>query len=330
MAAKLPWKTKAKTRGAEVPWGSSEALAEALRAAEGGEIRVDEPMSRHTTLKVGGPADVLVFPPDEAAVARVLAVARRLKAPVTLVGNGSNLLVRDGGIEGVALSLKGLDGMEILDDAVGRVRAGAGVPMARLIRLGLEQGYEGIWFLTGIPGTVGGALRMNAGTRHGEIARVVDGVRILTSRGVIKDIEKDALQFEYRQLHLDAGSVILSGLLTLGRAEDPAEIRRLHRDVLEYRSATQPLQLPACGSVFRNPPKDAAGRLIEQAGLKGVRIRGAQVSEQHANWIVNVGGATATDVLLLMRLLHERVLEASRVELHPEVVVVGVDAAGET
>jgi len=320
----LPWRGKKKARKGGA-WGDPQGLANAISALGVEGVSVSEPMSRHTTMKVGGPADAFVRPKTIEEVQSIQEMARTLKAPVTPIGNGSNLVVRDGGLEGIALSLKGLTELEVLDADTGLIRVGAGVPMNRLIRLGLERGFEGIWYLTGIPGSVGGALWMNAGTRHGDISQVVREVTVMTAKGRIKTYQRDALDFEYRSLNLDKGTIILGGVLELSKADDPVEIKRRHREVLDYRTLTQPLQKPACGSVFRNPPGDAAGRLIEKAGLKGVRVRGAQVSEMHANWIINAGEATASDVILLMKLMFERVKEGSHVSLIPEVEVVGVD-----
>lgn len=322
--ARLPWRQSNTSRKPST-WGSAEALAELVKGWDVGEVRLLESMKKHTTLKVGGPADVFAIPKDEESVRKIMVEAKKAKIPVTPIGNGSNLLVRDGGIPGIAMSLKGLTDFAVLEPEKGRVRVGSGVPMNRLIRFGLEQQYEGIWYLTGIPGTVGGALKMNAGTRHGEIESVVKSIRYFSRRGAIKEVFREDLDFEYRALNLEKGAIITSGVLELGKAEVFEEIKKRHREVLKYRMDTQPLQLPACGSVFRNPENDAAGRLIEKCGLKGVRIRGAQVSEKHANWIVNVGEAQANDILVLMRSVHERVAEREGIKLIPEVQVIGVD-----
>lgn len=324
MAVRLPWRSKATRKDA--PYGTPEDLAELLEAEGLGEVRVREPMSRHTTLKVGGEADVFLIPEGADSLKRLMSFARKLKAPVTPIGNGSNLLVRSGGLPGIAVSLKGLTGLEILNPEEGLLRVEAGVPMNRLIREGLAAGFEGVWYLTGIPGTVGGALYMNAGTRHGEIEQVVREVTWLSRGGRVTTSPREELDFSYRHLDLPKGAVIVEGLLALGVAEDIDALKAQRREVLDYRMATQPLQTPSCGSVFRNAPEGAAGRLIDEAGLKGVRVRGAQVSEQHANWIVNVGDATPEDILTLMQLVYDKVLEIHRVKLIPEVQVVGVSS----
>lgn len=319
---RYPWNSH-KARVKDGPGTTPEEMAEVLQALDVGEIRLREPLAPHTTLKVGGPADLWVKVSSLAALQRLLKETRRRKVAVTVLGNGSNLLVRDGGVGGVVVSLKGLEGYQVLDESRGLVEVESGVPMARFIREGLERGFEAVWFLTGIPGTLGGALRMNAGTRYGEIAAVVQAIKVVSAGGRLQEIPKEHLTFGYRTLALDPGGVIVSGVLELGLAPDGEALRQKYREVLDYRSSTQPLQLPSCGSVFRNPPREAAGRLIEDCGLKGVRIRGAQVSEKHANWIVNVGEATASDVLLLMKLVHERVRDMKGIELIPEVHVIG-------
>lgn len=310
------------------PHWTPEELAKALAELEPGELRVREPMADHTTMRVGGPADVFVIPEDRQALSRVVRRLRDRKIPWLAVGNGSNLLVRDGGLAGVVLSLKKLDEVDILDLETGRVYAEAGVHMTKLIRVGLEHGFDQVWFLSGIPGTVGGAVRMNAGTRYGEIQQVIEAVTVMTPSGELKEVARADLRFSYRTLELAKDRLVVGATLRLGRG-DAEELRAKHREVMGYRTSTQPLALPSVGSVFRNPPSPdperplAAGRLIEECGLKGVRVRGAQISEKHANWIVNVGDARCEDVLTLIRLIKEKVKQERGVNLELEAKVVG-------
>lgn len=305
-----------------------EGLAEALHRLDVGELRVREPMREHTTMKVGGPADVFVIPSSRDALKRAVRFARDHKVPWLALGNGSNLLVRDGGLEGLVFSLKGLDQLDILDEETGRVRADAGVPMAKLIRVGLEHSFAGVWHLGGIPGTVGGAVRMNAGTRYGELESVLESVEVMSAAGVVKHYARADLQFGYRTCSLPKDKLILGATLVLGKG-DAEELRAKHKEVMGYRSNTQPLTFPSVGSVFRNPPPAkngdvmAAGKLLELSNLKGVRIRGAQISEKHANWIVNVGNARCADVLALVRLMKDKVKQEHGVVLELEAKVVG-------
>lgn len=312
----------------EHPNLSPEQLAALLQPLDLGELRLREPMSEHTTMRVGGPADVFLIPRDREALKRAVRVIREHKLPWLAVGNGSNLLVKDGGFYGVVISLKCLDKLDILDPEQGRVFVESGVHMTRLIRTGVDLGFEQIWMLGGIPGTLGGAVRMNAGTRYGEIQQVIESIEVMSLAGTVKTIPRAELAFSYRTLVLAKDRIVLGATLVFGRG-DAEEIRVKHKDVMKYRSDTQPLTLPSVGSVFRNPPPNhrgevtAAGKLIELSGLKGVRVRGAQISEKHANWIVNVGGAHCSDVLALVRMIKDRVKHDHGVQLELEAKVVG-------
>jgi UDP-N-acetylmuramate dehydrogenase len=316
------------------PHWTPEGLAAELRTLEPGELRVREPMSDHTTMRVGGPADVFVVPRDREALSRVVKHLRDRKIPWMAIGNGSNLLIRDGGVAGAVISLKALDRLEVLDVEAGRVFVEAGVHMTKLIRTGLEHGFEQVWFLSGIPGTLGGAVRMNAGTRYGEIQQVIESILVMTGAGNLQEIPRDALKFAYRTLELAKDRIVIGATLALGRGDAEA-LRAKHREVMAYRTGTQPLALPSVGSMFRNPeagekdrePPPAAGRLIEECGLKGVRVRGARISEKHANWIVNVGDAKTVDVLTLIRLIRDRVKQERGVTLELEAKVVGREEA---
>lgn len=318
---------------AVAPW-TPESLAEALSSLEVGEIRLREPMSEHTTMRVGGPASVFVLPKDRDALKRVVRHLREHKIPWLALGNGSNLLVRDGGFHGVIISLKKLDKLEVLDADAGRIFAEAGVHMTRLIRTGVELACENIWILGGIPGTLGGVVRMNGGTRYGEIQQVIESIEVMSAAGVVKVIPRAELSFSYRTLVLGKDKIILGATLVFGKGDGDA-IRAKLKEVMGYRTETQPLTLPSVGSVFRNPPPNhrgevtAAGKLIELCGLKGVRIRGAQISEKHANWIVNVGGARCGDVLALVRMVKDKVKHDHGVNLELEARVVGHDDAAQ-
>jgi len=287
------------------------------------EVRWDEPMARHTSLKVGGPAEVMVFPSKPEALHEVLRSAKAVKAPVFFLGGGTNLLVKDGGIGGLVIKLSRFNQIQEQKDG-GRIYVEAGVPCPRLIRFSLEKGLSGLEFTYGIPGTLGGVIVMNAGTPEGEIAQVVERVRVMTPGGEIVEIERDEIEFGYRSSRLPPG-IVLGGWLKLKKAKRGEIQERIDR-YMKRRNATQPIHLPNAGSIFKNPPgDDHAGRLIESAGLKGTRLGDAQISDKHANFIVNRGKATARDVLRLIKLIGRTVEEQTGIALELEIRIVGKD-----
>jgi UDP-N-acetylmuramate dehydrogenase len=293
----------------------------ALRAEEGGfagEIRPREPMSRHTTMKVGGVADLLVIPGDVEGLRRVMVAAHRTGLPVMILG-GSNVVVQDGGIPGVVVKLSRLNQIRSAGD--GRMVAEAGVLLPRLARAAARLGLSGLEFAIGIPGTVGGSIVMNAGTREGELAPLIESVMLMRPDGELLTLGREAVRFRYRHSDLPSGCVV-SATFALTPAPT-TKIESTMTRMLNTRSATQPLHYPSAGCVFRNPPGDSAGRLIEAAGLKGYRLGGAQVSDQHANFIINRGQARAGDVLSLIRHVGRRVEQQFGVTLELEVRIIG-------
>lgn len=284
-----------------------------------GRLRLGQPMSRYTSWRVGGPADRLYLPKGLSDLIHFL--QDWAVPPLSWVGLGSNLLVREGGIRGTVVVTAGaLNELRILED--GSVRAGAGVSCAKLARFCANAGLAGAEFLAGVPGTFGGALAMNAGAHGGETWPLVQAVEVLTPAGELQRRAPDSFEIGYRSVQGLGDAWFVAGELQL-QSDDPAVINQRLRAWLEKRAHTQPLDLPSCGSVFRNPPGDHAARLIEAAGLKGVRVGGAQISEKHANFIVNTGDAQASDIERLIGLVQERVREASGVMLRPEVRVLG-------
>ena len=288
-----------------------------------GELRYDEPMSRHTSWRVGGPAETFFVPASIEDLSTFLAELDEA-TPIFWHGVGSNLLVRDGGIPGVVISAtKMLRHLDRVDEF--RVRAGAGLPCTQLAKQCIRWGLGPSEFFAGIPGTVGGALAMNAGAHGGETWERVEAVRTINRAGEIHERAPGEYTVAYRSVTGPASEWFLEGLFRFEPGVEPS-METMNR-MLERRKTTQPLGLPSCGSVFRNPPGDYSARLIEAAGLKGHRIGGAEVSEKHANFIINRDNATAADLEALIDLVRRTVLEQHGVELVHEVRIVGEEAA---
>ena len=294
-------------------------MAADSRRAASGELRQNEPMSRHTSWRVGGPAEFFFKPDDLEELAEFLKTLDR-NTPVFWLGVGSNLLVRDGGIPGVVIAaagvLRNLERVSRLE-----VRAGAGVPCTQLARQCVRWGIGPAEFFAGIPGTVGGALAMNAGAHGGETWERVRAVTTIDRSGTIREREPDEFQVDYRSVGRPADEWFVDGLF--GFEAGVTASRETLDAMLERRKETQPLGLPSCGSVFRNPPGDHAARLIEAAGLKGCRIGGAEVSHKHANFIINRDDATADDIESLITHVRQTVADVHGVALVHEVHIVG-------
>jgi UDP-N-acetylmuramate dehydrogenase len=304
----------------------SPAQREALVAAAGDAevLRFDEPMARHTTLRIGGPADAWFEPEDEAQLERGLRAAAALRLPTCTVGAGSNLLVKDGGIRGVVVASKNLRGLEKLGEL--EVRVEAGVSTGRLLHAATTWSLGGVEFLGGVPGSVGGGLIMNAGTYLGEFVnvttevtsvRLADGVRVVRAAA--------ACGFRYRASDLPADEIVVEGRLRLA-PRPRAEIEAVVRELRDRRKEREPSGVHNSGSTFKNPPGLFAGKLIEECGLKGRSVGAAQVSPKHANWLVNTGGARARDLLELIEIVRAEVLARHGVRLELEVRVQGEDA----
>ncbi|HBX22705.1 MAG TPA: UDP-N-acetylmuramate dehydrogenase [Desulfotomaculum sp.] len=286
-----------------------------------GRVMASEPMSRHTSWRIGGPADFFVEPADSEDLCRALAWARNYGLPVIVIGNGTNLLVSDSGIRGLVIKLgAGLSGIEIKGAAI---CAGAGALLPRLANRALQAGLAGFEFLAGIPGTVGGALLMNAGANGCSVGERVKMVEAIDYQGHVVTFTKNELKFNYRKSCLSRRNLIITGASFEGMPCPGEEIKKRMDDYLSRRRSTQPLELPNAGSVFKNPPGDSAGRLIENAGCKEMRVGGIQVSPRHANFFVNLGGGTAADVLELVHTVRATVEDKCSVKLLLEVQILG-------
>lgn len=274
-----------------------------------GRVFLREPMARHTSMGVGGPVDCLVCPQSGAEVRELVFLFIAEDIPFLPLGNGTNLIVREGGYRGVFLFLGGLDNLAHREeeDRVA-VTAETGVSLFRLVQFSAARSLTGLEFLAGIPGTVGGAIRMNAGAWGGEIKDVLRSLRLVNGRAAIRDLSREELAFRYRSLDLPEKAVILEGTFALSRG-DGRKIRDRVNEILEERKKRHPVDQRSAGSIFKNPPEGPAGKWIDEAGLKGLRVGGAVVSEKHGNFIVNAGGAGPEEIIALMRLVRERVLE---------------------
>jgi UDP-N-acetylmuramate dehydrogenase len=284
-----------------------------------GEVRFKEPLSFHTSLRIGGTADIFVVPQDVDDIRHALMYAEREQLPVAVVGGGNNLLVRDRGIRGVVLKLEGCLGRAEFhgEEAI----AGAGVSLSALIREAAALNLGGVEALVGIPATIGGALAMNAGTPDGWIGDFVGAVYFLHADGSIGEF-KPSGGLDYRAFHAPPGSVLVGCRMQFQRRPF-AEIQKDIKARLKQKKSTQPLALASAGYVWKNPPGELATKLIEKCGLKGKRLNGAEISSKHSNFIVNRGGASAADIIALMELTRDRVHAQFGVVLETEIRILG-------
>jgi UDP-N-acetylmuramate dehydrogenase len=292
-----------------------------------GEVKFREPLKKYTSIKVGGSADAVVFPQDREDLGRSLAFARENHVPWLVLGLGSNVLIKDGGIRGIVFRLsKTLSRLEVRreDDSEVHLEAEAGVPLPKIVELGRQSGFQGVEPLYGIPGSVGGAIWMNAGSREGEVKDCLTEIDVMLSDGSVATYPAQKLKFEYRHLRLPTRGIILSGGFCFKKT-DPQEVQRKIEAYQKKRQETQPLEFPNLGSVFKNPEKGFAAQMIDELGLKGVRVGGARISEKHGNFIINEKGATARDVLSLIGLIRDKVRDELGVHLELEAKVLGED-----
>ena len=284
------------------------------------QLLMNEPMSRHTTFRVGGPADLMYFPSSSEQLVGALNAAKEAGIPALVMGNGSNMIVRDGGVRGLVIVLGERFAQVSIDGEV--LTAQAGASMAKVSAAAQAASLAGLEFASGIPGSLGGGCAMNAGAYGGQLSDVLIDAQVYLN-GEIRTMTKDELQMGYRTtLPLREGGVVLSARFGL-QPDSADEIMARMKELNARRRDKQPLNFPSAGSTFKRPEGHFAGALIEQAGLKGRTVGGAQVSEKHAGFIVNVGGATAADITELIRIVQEEVLRAFGVQLETEVRIIG-------
>ena len=287
------------------------------------DIKIDEPMKKHISFKVGGPADVLVKPKTEEQLKEIIKFVKNGNIPFLIIGNGSNLLVKDGGIRGVVIELSNNFNHFEIDGNIVKVQAGALLSIVG--KAVLKESLKGFEFAAGIPGTLGGALAMNAGAYGGEMKHIVKSVRLMDMDGNIVDFTNEQMEFDYRKSILSREEyVVLSAEIELEKG-DYEEIKATMMHFTQQRVTKQPLSLPSAGSTFKRPPGHFAGKLIEDCGLRGLTLRGAQVSEKHCGFVVNLGDATAKDLLDLMYVVKSTVKSKFGVMLEEEVKILGED-----
>ena len=282
------------------------------------ELRMNESMAKHTSFRIGGGAEVMAFPKTETELAELLKVSALLDCKCAILGAGTNVLAPDEGITGLVICLKDcLDGMEALSDT--RIRVMAGVTMSRAAVFAANLGLSGLEFAHGIPGTIGGGIYMNAGAYGGEISQVCDRVEVMDRQGNSRWLRNAEMGFSYRHSVLEtADDLVIAVEFTLTPAE-PEAIKARMKELIGKRSASQPLNLPSAGSAFKRPKGGYAAALIDQAGLKGFRVGNAGISDKHAGFAVNLGGATANDVKELLQTVSDRVFEQTGIRLEPEI-----------
>ena len=297
-----------------------EQLAAALRqSCPALELREHEPMARHTTFRIGGPVRLMALPRSEREVLACLREAERAQVRLVVLGNGSNLLAADGEIPCFAVLLTGLDALERTGER--EIWAGAGVSLARLASFAAQEGLAGLEFAHGIPGTLGGGVLMNAGAYGGEMVQVVKEVAAAGRNGGVETVPAEQCGFSYRRSAFSDGERVILGAKFQLEPDDPAAIRGRMDELARRRKEKQPLEYPSAGSMFKRPPGHFAAALIDQCGLKGLTVGGAQVSEKHAGFVINRGGATCADILSLVDKVREEVLRQTGVELEMEVRV---------
>jgi len=288
-----------------------------------GDALFNEALSAHTSLGTGGPADIFVSPADAVSLKKCLLFARARKLPVLVMGGGTNIVVPDEGVRGMVVSLGHFSMIKTVNDTSDRAElfVEAGVPLQRLVNHCVQNGYGGIESLAGIPGTVGGAIRGNSGSFGQEIKDVIESLVVMNASGMIRRVEKGELTFDYRRSSLKEDEIVLSANMIF-RREEAENLRRKSSEAMARKKETQPVAERSAGCVFRNPELDSAGRLIEAAGCKGMRVGGMEVSSLHANYIVNRGEGSSADFVKLMQAVRERVRERTGILLVPEVRVV--------
>lgn len=299
-----------------------EKLIKKLKEANIGKVLLDEPLKNHTTMKIGGPADIFIEPNSVEGVIKAIKIIKEEGLPITPIGRGSNLLVHDGGISGVVLKLgEGLNHLELEGT---KVRVGSGYSLVSLATIISKKGLSGLEFAGGIPGSVGGAVYMNAGAHGSDISKILEKAFVVFADGQCEWLSNEEMKYSYRTsvLQKEKPGIVVEAVFQLTAGDRETIVAEMQKNK-DYRRETQPWNFPCAGSIFRNPLPNYAGQLIEKAGLKGYQIGGAKISEMHGNFIVNTGNATAVDVLNLIQYIQQAILEKFSVKMETEVEIIG-------
>lgn len=299
----------------------SKQIKEELTSIVKGNVLFDEPMKRHTSFHIGGPAEILVKPKDENDLRNILIFAHENNIPVNIIGSGTNLLISDNGIKGIVIKMSGCFNNAAISGKT--VTVGAGYSLPKLSKLVANRGLSSLEFAVGIPGSIGGAVVMNAGAHGSAMSDIVTKVKVVNFRGKIRELSKKDLKFGHRKSELqEHNTIVLDVKMDLKKGK-VGEIQDRMSKYLQWRRDNQPLDIPNAGSIFKNPPDDYAGRLIDLCRCKGLRVEEAQVSEKHANFIVNLGNAKADDIMALINMVQQKVKETFDIDLELEIKIIG-------
>lgn len=302
-------------------------LQNKLNEIVSGKVLFDEPMSRHTSMRVGGPADALVFPGSIEELSRVFKILHYFQIPFIPIGNGTNLIVKDGGYRGAVISLKDIKNIRLTERGAEQaaIYADAGIALSEIVLLAAEKSLTGMEFCAGIPGSIGGAVKMNAGAYGSEIKDTLEAVELMNGSGEIRECKRGILKFCYRTLDLPENTIITGASFLLNRGIKK-QIQASVKEIMAIRKAKHPLEYHNAGSIFKNPSGGIpAGKIIDELGLKGTHIGGAKISEKHGNFIVNVSNAHARDIIALIDMVKKKVREDRGIDLETEVKIIGED-----
>ena len=286
-----------------------------------GRVEFNSPLSLHTTFKTGGNADILITPYNEDSIARIIPIIKNEHIPIYVIGGGSNLLISDKGLQGITIKIADLNNNFNVSDKY--IYAGAGLSKEQFISDAINSGFGGIEFMAGIPGTIGGGIYMNAGTYMGSFSDILKRIRLINDNASIVEVDTDELKSGYRRIAIPENNIIIGGYFSLPKADNIAETKMQIDSIIKDRWEKHPMDYPSAGSVFKNPETYSSWKLINDSGLKGYRIGGAEISEKHTNFIINKGNAASSDIYNLIRYIQEKVYADTGIQLETEIKMLG-------
>ena len=286
-----------------------------------GKVEFDSPLSHHTTFKTGGVADILITPYAEDSITHIIPIIKNEHIPIHIIGGGSNLLISDSGLRGITIKIADFKSSFNVSDKY--IYAGAGLSKEQFISDAINSGFGGIEFMAGIPGTIGGGIFMNAGTYMGSFSDILKKIRLLNDNGSIVEVDIGELKSDYRMMAIPENNIIIGGYFSLPKADNTAGIKMQVDSIIKERWEKHPMDYPSAGSVFKNPEIYSSWKLINDSGLKGYRIGGAEISEKHTNFIINKGNATSSDIYNLIKYVQERVYADTGIKLETEIKIMG-------